>query len=643
MKRTRIPLIAPALALFLISAAPASALAQSSNQPDLYKAYYLEKEAKDYAAARALYNKVASARVSEEVAASARAGADRCRDHLAAQNFASLMPPETMAYVEITRPGQIVEKLCEMFGLTTNDMQQVLAKRPSKTSTAPFHVPEEVAISPALFEVLGSFGGAAFAMTSFDPNEGGPPTGLAVIHHGDATLLKGLLETAFQFSPIAEKVGDMPTFGFHCSEMGDITGVLTQSLLIVGTGRDLVEGAVKRLVNTDTPSLGTREDLSEVLTDRTGATIFAFCDLSAVLKRVTSAMDEDDKREFQVANVLGDLEHLRWATYSMGIHDGALTTQLAVRYADDHRSIVYNLLRLPPMTRQCLSRVPKDAAGFFGLGLNPALVQAAADAAGQPGDKVAVTGFDIGREFFGNIREVCAFIVPGAMSEGEGEVSKIPNVGILLAVNDVARSKALWNQLLTIPGLVAGKEPIAPKTVQIGETDVMSYVIPEFGRVYLAEMDGCIAIGLTRTALKAAMQAGSKNRSVLDDPVLGKVIEKMPTDSSIMVVAHIGRLAKVAAGSGDMSMAMAAGPAAELCNNTVAWLGLGQSPTQLTLRTSISGLPNINAAIKKFSPMINAFAGQAGAFQQEKDDVVKVEKRKEKNVSKKRKQNTEPL
>jgi hypothetical protein len=482
-------------------------------------------------------------------------------------------------------------------------------------------------------------------VTSFDPNEGGPPSGLAVIHHGDAALLKGLLETFFQFSPVAEKIGGMPTFGFHCSEMGDISGVLTQSLLIIGTGRDLVEGAVKRLVNSDTPSLGTRDDLSEVLTQREGATIFAFCDLSAVLKRVTGAMDEDDKQDFQIANVLGDLDHLRWATYSMGIQDGALTTQLAVRYADDHRSIVYNLLRLPPMSRQCLSRVPKDAAGFFGLGLNPALVQAAADAAGQPGDKVAVTGFDIGREFFGNIREVCAFIVPGAMSEGEGEVSKIPNVGILLAVNDVARSKALWNQLLTIPGLIAGKQPIAPKSIQIGETDAMAYSIPEFGKVYLADFDGCIAIGLTRAALKGAMQAGSKNRSVLDDPVLGKVIEKMPKDSSIMVVAHVGRLAKVAAGSGDMGMAMAAGPASELCSNTVAWLGLGQSPNQLTLRTSISGLPNVNAAIKKFSPMLNAFAGQAGAFQhdEEEDDEVKVEKRKEKKVEKKRKQSPEPL
>lgn len=638
MERSRLSLVAPLLAILVVAAAPLRAAAQSSNQPDLYKAYFLEKESKDYAAARALYERVVSARVSEEVAVSAKAGADRCRDQLAAQNFAMLMPPDALAYFEITRPGQIIEKLAGMLGLTTKDMQQVLSNRPSKTSNAPFHVPDQVAISPSIFEVLGSFGGAAFAVTDFDPHHDGPPSGVLVIHHGDAALLKGLLETFFQFSPIAEKISGMPTFGFQCPEFGAISGVLTQSLLIVGTGRDLVEGVVHRLEHADSPSLGSREDLSEVLTQRTGSTLFAFCDLSAVLKKATDGMSENDRREFQVANALADLDHLRWATYSMGIHDGALTSQLAVRYADDHRSIVYNLLRLPPMTRQCLSRVPKDAAAFFGMGLNPALVQAAADAAGKPSDKIAVTGFDIGREFFGNIREVCAFVVPGAMAEGNGEVSKIPNVGILLAVNDVNRSKALWNQLLSIPGLIAGNEPVAPKSLQIGSTNATAYAIPDFGKVYLAELDGCIAIGLTRPALKAAMQAGSKERSVLDDPILGKVIEKMPTDSSVMAVAHIGRLAKVAAGSGDMGMSMAAGPAADLCANTVAWIGIGQSPTQLTLRSSISGLPNVNDAIKKFSPMINAFAGNAGAFHSQNQDVAKVEKLKEKSPRKKRKQ-----
>jgi hypothetical protein len=52
-------------------------------------------------------------------------------------------------------------------------------------------------------------------------------------------------------------------------------------------------------------------------------------------------------------------------------------------------------------------------------------------------------------------------------------------------------------------------------------------------------------------------------------------------------------------------MAMVAGPASELCSQTVAWIGLGQAPNQLTLRASVRGLPNVNEALKKFAPMIN--------------------------------------
>jgi hypothetical protein len=237
------PVVAPLLAILVIGSAPLLAVAQSGNQSELYKAYYLEKEAKDYAAARALYDKVASSKANSEVAASAKAGADRCRDQLAGQNFATLMPPDALAYFEISRPGQILEKLADMLGLTTKDMQQILANRPSKASSAPFHIPDQVAISPALFEVLGSFGGAGVALTNFDPNNGGPPSGVMVIHHGDATLLKGLLRDLFQFSPTAEKISDMPTFAVRRPDVGEITGVLTRSLLIVGTSRDLVEGA----------------------------------------------------------------------------------------------------------------------------------------------------------------------------------------------------------------------------------------------------------------------------------------------------------------------------------------------------------------------------------------------------------------
>ncbi|MBI5763751.1 MAG: hypothetical protein HZA51_09540 [Planctomycetes bacterium] len=585
---------------------------------DLYKAYFLERESRDYVAARKLYQSALRQDLSADAKRAAKAGADRCRDHLAAQNFATLMPPDAVVYADITRPGEILEKLCGMLGLTTNDMQSILSQRPSAEAKGPIHVPSHVAISPAVFEYLRAFGGAGVALTNFDPEGGKAPTGVMVIHHGDVALLKGLLETAFQFAPTAEKIGDLPTFGAELPEVGKVCGVLTECLLVVGTGRDMVEGVVARLTS-DAPSLASRDDLQELMKQRTGATLFAFCDIQGVLKIAKATMSEGDRREFDVANGIADLDSFRWASFSMGIHEGTLGAQLAVRLADDHRSIAYNLMRLPPMTRKCLESVPENAAGFIGLGLNPALVNAAVDTArkNQTG-KQGVTGFDIGREFFGNIQELCAFVVPGEGKSGDG--GHIPSGGIVLAVNDPARSKALWDQLLSIPGIVHGHEPVRPEPTKIGETEATAYALPTVGKVYLAEMDGCVVLTSTRPAMKACVAARTRQKNILHDEIMGKVIEKMPKDSSIMIAVHAGRAMEAGAAQGNPGMAMAAGQTKQMASKTVLWAGLGQSPNEMTLRVSVAGLPNVNDALRTYGPMINTFANMAIQKSQTKND-----------------------
>lgn len=614
---SRIRIFAVAFAILPLAGITPLVRAETADQPALYKAYYLEKEARDYEAARKIYESLKADGVSETLTA-ARAGAARCRDHIAAENFATLMPPDALAYAELTRPGQILEKLCGMLGIAGKDMQAILAKRPSGDSKSYVHVPGEFAISPALFEALNGFGGAAIAITNFNPDEDRPPTGVLAIHHGDVLLLKGLLETAFQFAPTAERIRDMPTFGAEIEGVR-ITGVLTEALLVVGTERELVDGVIGRLVTGNSDSLATRKDLGEVMTQRRGSTIFGYVDIQKALQIAEKHMSEGDRREFNTINAIADLRSLRWATLSYGIHEGVLSSQLAVRLADDHRSIAYNLMRLPPMTRKCLANVPRNAAAVFGLGLNPELAGMALKA----GDKrmnQGVTGFDLGREFFGNIQEICAFIVPGQMTRGksEGGPPFIPNVGIVLSVNDVARSRALWDQVLAIPGLVAGREPIQPTKVKIGETEATAYRIPEFGQIYMTELDGCIAIGITKNALKSAITAHESKESILKDEILGKTIAIMPQDTSIMLAAHVGRCASVATGTGIPEAAMAGQQVSQFCKKMVVSFAVEQAPNQFSVRTSVSGLPNLNDVLKQYGPMLSGFANMAAPVQQQR-------------------------
>lgn len=568
----------------------------------LHRAYFTEHVARNFADARSLYDQLADADLPAELKRVARVGADRCRDHLAAADFSALMPPDTLVFAELRRPGELVAALSDMLGMTPDSMRQLLDERPDAPAGAMVNIPREIAVSPALLEALSSFGGAAIGLTDIDTNGNAPPTGVIVIHHGDVQLMKGLIETAFQFAPIAEKINGFPTFHAPVPELNGVTGILTEGLLIVGNDRSLVKSAADRLVGNVRDSLRSREDLQDVFADRGDRTFFAFGDLNRIYKLAKQHVSEHDRDDLVVANSFLDLEHLRWATFSFGADRGALGMTARVCYADDHRSLVYNLLRLPPMSREAMRYVPADAGAVFGIGLNPALAQLAA---GRAEESTDVTGFDIPREIFGNIRELCAFVVPGPAGHTIDGRDPIPNAGIVIASNDIARSRALWNELLRVPGLTVETGPVEPKEFQLEGQTVTSYFIPELGNVYVAQVGDCLSVALSRRAMQSVIKAKSSERSILDDEAMGPALARLPDSAGIVMVGHVGRLAEVGGAMGEPELAAVSGPASQLCRNTTFWFGVGQSRTQLSLSGAVMGLPNVNEALATFGPLLH--------------------------------------
>ncbi|MCB9855134.1 MAG: hypothetical protein H6818_05550 [Phycisphaerales bacterium] len=592
--------LAVTLLAFTLLAPPIARASAEPPEAVLYRAYFTENVAKDYAGARLLYNQAAKADLSDDLKLVARIGSDRCRDHIAADDFSTLMPPDTLVYAELRRPGELIAALSDMLGMTPESMRALLDQRPDAAAGTMVNMPRQIALSPTLLEALSSFGGAAIGVTEIDLAGNRPPSGVLVIHHGDVKLIKGLIETAFQFAPTTEKIAGLPTFHSPVPDLGGITGVLTEGLLIVGNDRSLVQSAADRLVGNVSDSLRSRPDLQDVFAERGDRMFFAFGDLTRVYDLARQQAGEHDRDDLVVANTFLDLEHLRWATLSFGADRGALGLTARVCYADDHRSLVYNMLRLPSMSRDSMRYVPADAAAVFGIGLNPTLAHIAA---GRAEDSADVTGFDIPREIFGNIREVCAFIVAGPAGHTLDGRDPIPNAAIVIASNDIVRSRTLWNELLRIPGQTVGSGPVEPSEFEIAGQAVTSYFIPELGKVYVAQVDNCLSIGLTRRAIKGVIEAKTSEKSILDDEAMGPAVARLPDSAGIVLVGHVGRLAEVGGEMGEPELAAAAGPASKLCRNTTFWFGVGQSRTQLTLTGALTGLPNVNEAVGMFGPM----------------------------------------
>lgn len=607
--------VAPAVISILVGFARL-ALAESAADPaaDLYKACYLENNQRDYAAARAIFDKlVADDAAPEPLRDEARRHAEHCRDELAADNMASLVPPNVMAFVEVRRPLALGAELAESLGLAGRDIRAALAGRPDTESALPFNIPKEITLSPALVDALSSFGGLAIALTDMKSED--HPEGVAIIHHGNCTLMKGLLETAVQFAPTTKKIAGLPTFKWENKAIG----VLTDSLLIVGSNRGLVEGAVARLEGRDKDSLASREDLKEINARRAGATLFAFADAPSLLKQIKAMhiKSEHDQREYAEADAFVDFDKLRWACFSFGVHDRRIAAELTVRLADDHRCLVYDLIRMPSMTRRTFGFVPGDAVGFAGLGLNPPTGLAPRKNDEQLRETTRVSGLDILREIFGNMQEATAFTLPGggttyksSTRRGDKTINSntsVPDAGLVIASNDVARSAALWDRILAIPARMQNESGGA-ETIDVQGESARAYQLPEGVKVFMAEADDCLILTTTKSALRRALQAHKSKKTIETDPVMQAALKNAPRDASFMVIVHGGRAASMAANQADMPARMPLNIASESLKETIFWVGIGEGPSEFSFRIGLTGLPDLNSVIQKVGPLANMAA-----------------------------------
>jgi len=608
-------IVAPAVISILVALARiATAESVANPTADLYKACYLEQNQRDYAAARTIFDHLAADDAAPEpLREEARRHAEHCRDELAADNMASLVPPNVMAYIEVRKPLALAAELAESLGLAGRDIRAALAGRPDTESSLPFNIPREITLSPALVDALNSFGGFAVALTDMKSEE--HPEGVAIVHHGNCTLMKGILETAVQFAPTTKKIAGLPTFKWE----NKAVGVLTDSLLIVGSNRSLVEGAVARLEGRETDSLASRDDLKEINARRAGAMLFAFADAQSCLKQIKAMhiKTDHDRREYAEADAFVDFEKLRWACFSFGVHDRRIAAELTVRLADDHRCLVYDLIRMPSMTRRTFGFVPGDAVGFAGIGLNPPTGLAPRNSDEQLRETTRVSGLDILREIFGNMQEATGFALPGGGAtykstrrHGDTTINSntnVPDAGLVIASNDVARSAALWDRILAIPARMQNESGGA-ETIDVQGTSARAYHLPEGVKVFMAEADDCLIITTTKNALRRALQAHKNKKTIETDPVMQAALKNAPRDASFILIAHGGRAASMAANQADMPARMPLNIASESLKETVFWVGIGEGPSEFSFRIGLTGLPDLNSVIQKVGPLANMAA-----------------------------------
>lgn len=562
----------------VVSTFGVSAMAVEKGDGRFYRAYYAEHAEGDLEKAADLYAKVArDGHVDGSLRSKAEERLAALREELAAVDFARLMPPNTLVYAELTRPGDQLMKLLDQLGVLSDG------------SLPPAVGGRQVAISPVLIKETLGIRGAAVAITGFNPIKQ-MPSGVAVFHHGDLDVIRGLIETGLPMGAnLIEPIGGFPTYDVE----GQVLVTLTHRLVIASAERSQIENVVRRLKGELDTSLATTNMLADYADARGDSLAFFVVNakpLMPMVKAMAGALGGQG-HEMALMDALLDPDSLQSLIGQIRVRDDGVELELALRMDEGHRSLVYNLLRTPAINKETLKCVPADAAAFAVGAMNEAssrYMGGESDSGGSP----VVTLLDLGREIFANVTSFSIFVLPS--ERGAASMPMFPDVGLVLTVNDPSKSEALWTQMLGIASLASGGGAIEGASREISGVAVRSFKFPEGVTVYYATVGNDVLIGGSASAIGRSIDAKRKGRSVLDDDRFSRRIADLSPSTTKGLFVHAGRCAEIAKAYMPASEAAELSKMFDALSETVVSLSVEHSDQVLRFSARMTGVPDIS-------------------------------------------------
>ena len=535
-----------------------------------HQAYYLENEEGRLEEALQLYRQVAeSRRAGADVRALAEERAAGIAEEFAAAEFSRLVPAETILFAQLDRPGEQLADLLDQLGLL---------------GTAHQVAGEGFAVSPLLIDYAVGLRGLAVAVTEIDP--GGEPGGVLLLHPGRHEGLRGLVETGLPAAgQRVDTVGGFPVWSIE----GEAFVCLTRRLVIASRDRHHIAGVVERLAGAGGSSLADDEKFARTFQPGGSGLLSFYVNAEPLKPMIRMAMEREAGQDPGAAMAIQmlDLESLESLSGRLGVVDDGLAFDLALDLREGHRNVVFNLMRRPALGRDTLELVPHGAAFFAATAFNPEseVAPIARDDARQP----VVTMLDFGRELFGNVIDVAIYGVP---SKG-GAAGGLPNVAVVMRVNDPERSLALWELGLGMASQATGGG--APDSELFGDTDVWIYRVQGVP-IYLAGEDGRVVISTQLSSVEHALR-GSGGKSVLSDPVYAPSLDILDASPTGLIAACPGRVGKMVLPFIEPEEAAEMKPILKLFGETSVTLAAQHSNTRFALSARVRNLPDVSGLV----------------------------------------------
>ncbi len=329
---------------------------------------------------------------------------------------ASLMPPETIAYVEIGSPGQQVATILSMLkGTPLENPFDVIGMKGGAQNAGGGQNPVQMInalLNPSMLAELQKVRGIGVGVQDIGQ---GTPSAIGVVFPGKSDALKGLLRHGPD--QLRHEGRGRGRHGLRhlrrrrprrpSTIRWSFWSPRPPRARTCSNGRS---GSTR--ANRRSPPWPRPTSLFPGSANRPGSRtlLTLWLNVPEAYARVLQMMPAGQiPPQLQTIDGMVDLKNIADVIVTLSLRETGVALEANIGFKPGYQSVVYGLIHSPGLNKNALQVVPADAVALFSATLG----EAGTPQAQVASDKIrSATGVDLGSEVFGNIKQITLFVLP---------------------------------------------------------------------------------------------------------------------------------------------------------------------------------------------------------------------------------------
>jgi len=452
---------------------------------------------------------------------------------------ATLMPPDTLVYMEIGSPGKQVDTILNMLKGTPLENPLAAIGRGQQGGVSPGDIVSGF-LNPNNMAEFKKIRGVGVGITGL--TEQNPPV-IVVLYPGKSDALRGILFGFLTFlgKPIEAVEGmQMVEFTDGGGAAYDDNVVILASPPAYKAGQ--LTWCVKQykgVTNEPTLASSNKSFMKISKKDRQENALTIWANVDQGYTTLTLLFPEGQiPQQILHANGIADFKNINDLIASLTLKEDGIALQANVSFKDGHNSLAYNMFHTPRLSKAAFDVVPSGAI---------ALLSIAPGGADSPRARFLqqqiknASGLEIGGDIFANIDQITLFVLPSAVSSGETPAGIPPlatSIGLVLTSENPRQTRQILTGLLTATNLLANQ------TGDDSEANVGEYQFELVNKLqlhcYTNQEKKATVLSLNPGVIEASASALGTHQSVISGGPLKDAVNKLSPGASKLALINVG-------------------------------------------------------------------------------------------------------